>query len=310
MPSNYQKLQLDPRRQARQDSSKLRNYELAVIGGLLVGIICALLYVTVSHISGFIAISLGTITLGPIFATIIGTTILISAIVSGASYIGRAVDTFTGERTIIDLIRMVVSKTNDATSSRRQQYPQPKVNNEGIATIVGVTIGLAFGLLLIFGGITIPFISALGILPKLIFMVVTISQFAGLCARIGRVFDRWFEQSTIFHSQAFHDMIETVSNATKPLLQFFGIEIPQKPEDPHASTSASPSNTTETSNGEPEGRNEIEGRTPIPACEQHKLYQQLTQPLPPPPPAQPLPQEHSAESTPPLSDASTSGGPR
>lgn len=172
-------------------STKFRNYELGVLGGLAIGIFCALTYVTVAHVSGFIAISLGSLTIAPWLAALIGATILISAIVSGASYIGRAIDTFSGNRTIIDFFRWAIFGTKTPG--------EPVFNNEGLATIIGTTLGLIFGILLISGGITIPFISALGVLPELIFVVVTISQLAGLCARIARVFDRKYNNKTIFH---------------------------------------------------------------------------------------------------------------
>lgn len=143
---------------------KMRHYERSIIAAVPIAIVLAIVFLALTGAAGFAGIVLGAVSIPPAAATIIGLAFIVGPIVSGASYIGRALD--------------AISKSFKAMS------------HEGRATIVGIALGLAAAVTLICTGISIPFLAIMPVIPQLMMIIGCIGTLAGLCARIGRVIDR------------------------------------------------------------------------------------------------------------------------
>lgn len=143
---------------------QLRLYEKSIIAAVPIGLALCTWYLVSLHASGFASIALGSVILPLPITVLIGIIFITGSLVSGASYIGRALDTL--------------------------KKPLAEQSYEGQATIAGVFAGAGIGAILILAGVNLPFLAAVPIIPQIVFVIATIAVVAGLFARIFRVIDR------------------------------------------------------------------------------------------------------------------------
>jgi hypothetical protein len=163
------------------------NYELALIITLLAGIGISLSVLTTVGAS---AIFPG---LNPFLASVFFTISLTGALVSGASYIGRALDFLGKEQTILHLAANNKNRSGSAEETPKlEPYLRPG-RYENTANIIGLVIALGLCTALLLTGFEIPFLTALGGLAYPVLYITCIGIFAGMFSRIGRTLDRAFQ---------------------------------------------------------------------------------------------------------------------
>jgi hypothetical protein len=160
------------------------NYVLGATGGIIVGIVLAVVALSVIGITS-------SMTLGGAIPLWLGAALFTAGAIGGCAsaggYIGRVFDSLLGNRTII-------AAASDSLYTKKTIIKKSGFSKESVLTIAGLAIGLTLGIILISAGaLTLPMFAA-G-LPKIvagfILMATCISALSGFGNRIGYMMDRF-----------------------------------------------------------------------------------------------------------------------
>jgi hypothetical protein len=192
--------------------SRLRNYELSIIFSLVLSIIPIT----------FLLLSAPLVSVLQILTFVTTAIVLASSLNSGAHYIGRVVDFFTNEKTLISAIKSLFVKDGSPQPSKFWE----RCKNEELAVAIGLGLGIIAGIVVVCLGLWAPpFLLALPLVLKAPLIVIAI---ASACSRlamgIGRSFDKlWLDNDnkprTLLHVWLKKDAQNGVSNGLQPSLQ-------------------------------------------------------------------------------------------
>lgn len=183
---------------------KLEHYHLAIVVSIPISIILCCWHLYTVHASVFIAITIGAITLSPPVALAICIILFISAVVSGAGYLGLAADAiFNPWDEILRAKGKIFKPWFKKGDDGKYKFCREK-GVENVAVIIGVALGIIVGLVLFFSGVMVPLFTAIPMLPQIplvlsacVFILsIIIGPIAGLFARAARVVDELIKTKT------------------------------------------------------------------------------------------------------------------
>jgi hypothetical protein len=162
--------------------SRFRNYELSIIFSLVLSIIPIT----------FLLLSAPLVSVLQILTFITTAIVLASSLNSGAHYLGRVVDFFTNEKTLISAIKSLFVKGSSPQPSKFWE----RCKNEELAVAVGLGLGILAGIVIVCLGLWAPpFLLALPLVLKAPLIVIAIASAGSrLAMGIGRSFDKlWLD---------------------------------------------------------------------------------------------------------------------